>query len=97
MKRRVLLLVALLLVVVLATVRVEGDAQRGVWHVWGPGLTIVGLNDREAGPVLWFYWGDKFMGRWQWREEESRPGPTGTPYPTSTPYPTYTPQGQQQA
>ncbi len=68
-----LALTALLLVIAVATVRLDHDDERAVWTLHAPGVEVVGLSDAQAGPVIWLYWRGAFVGHWRWREPPEAP------------------------
>ncbi len=66
-------LAALLLLLLAATIRLDHGQDRAIWRATAPGIKIVALRDRQAGPCVWLYFRGEFVGRWQWDEPERRP------------------------
>lgn len=93
------LIIAAVLILTLATTRVNYDDDREIWKVDSLGvLSLTCLNDRAKGLACWFYVGAELVNHWPTEQEvKPTPYPTSTPYPTNTPYPTSTPLGWQSA
>ncbi len=49
----------LLLLLLLSTIRLDQD--RAIWRATAPGVKLVALRDRRAGPCVWLYWRGDFV------------------------------------